>query len=451
MTGSREVNDLVVAVGLPPATLHRADVEGRVGMSHDELVRWWRAMGFAEVPEEELAFGEDDVDMATSLAELLESGTVEDRDVLRLARVLGASFFRIAEAQVDLFDRPELIAPAGSDAGTGPGPTAVDARHGAPASIVVEPELLRMFEASLVYVWRRHLLAALGRRLDLDAVDASSEHPVGHGDGTDPETRDDLSDTEEVAPDHMADSLTVGFADIVGFSKMSKTMSGDALADLVDAFEAAALEVVGSNGGRVVKFIGDAVMFVAADLATGVGIGLDLQDRAARADPPISLHCGVAHGPGVTMGGDVFGPTVNLASRLTDVARKGTVVVPRSCAAELDGVAHLAVRPVRRAFDLKGIGRTRLLTVSRSDDDGDGEESEADQRERDRNERRERKDRERSERRERKEREREERERDRDEERERDRDEARDRDEVERDAHGPDAPFPAVEEGPADT
>ncbi|MBS1838551.1 MAG: hypothetical protein JST64_12740, partial [Actinobacteria bacterium] len=58
MSGPSEVADLVSAVGLHPSTLRRGDVEQRVGMSHEEMVRWWRAMGFAEVPEDDLAFGD---------------------------------------------------------------------------------------------------------------------------------------------------------------------------------------------------------------------------------------------------------------------------------------------------------------------------------------------------------------------------------------------------------
>jgi len=123
---------------------------------------------------------------------------------------------------------------------------------------------------------------------------------------------------------------------------------------------------VADHDGRVVKFIGDAVMYVAPDLDAGVRIGLDLQELAADADVPADLHCGVAIGPTVTMGGDVFGPTVNLASRLTDVARRGTVVVTRDSADVLGEDPSLVVRNMRRAFDLKGIGRTRLSTVARA-------------------------------------------------------------------------------------
>jgi adenylate cyclase len=329
MPGPDDVAALSAAVGLDPPTYRRADVERLVGVPHEDMVRWWRAMGFAEVPEDEVAFGDDDVRMAAALAGLLGSGRVDDRDVLRLARVLGASFSRIAEAQVALLEDADERDP------------------GDASRLVHDAELLELLQSSLVYVWRRHLVAALGRRLSIDHGQAEVGQ-AGADDG------------------HAADALTIGFVDIAGFSRLSKRLDPDELAEVVDGFEAAALDVIAEYGGRVVKFIGDAVMFVAPDLEAGVRIGLDLQERAATADLPVELHCGVAHGPSITMGGDVFGPAVNLASRLTDIARRGAVLVPRSCAPELDGRDDLVVRPVRRIYDLKGIGRTRLAAVSRA-------------------------------------------------------------------------------------
>ncbi len=344
MSSRRDIADLAATVGLEPATHRRADVEEQVGLPHSDMVRWWRAMGFAEVPEDEIAFGDDDVRMAVALAALVGSGRVDDRDVLRLARVLGSSFSRIAEAQVALLTDAAADGTVSVDDG---GLDVTTASHDA--------ALLQLLEDSLVYVWRRHLLAALGRRLQIeeDAVAAlDSTTDDGADDGT---------------HGHGPAATTVGFVDIAGFSKMTRRIDNDDLAEVVDAFEAAALEVVAEHQGRVVKFIGDAVMYVAPDLRSGVHIGLELQRRAATAAVPVELHCGVAHGPTVTMGGDVFGPTVNLASRLSDVARRGTVVIPRECAAELADDPAVEVRAVRRPYDLKGIGRTRLSIVRLAD------------------------------------------------------------------------------------
>ena len=363
MSGPRDLADLAAAVGLEPARHRRADVESLVGIPHTDMLRWWRAIGLAEVPEEEVAFGDDDIRMAVALGALLGGGAVDDRDVLRLARVLGSSFSRIAEAQVALLTD---AARAGRADDGSPPPDVLDI-----ATALRDAELLDLLEQSIVYVWRRHLLAALGRRLRVEE-DAAAEIRSG---AAPPSTADEVEgdgDGEVDAPDpldsaHGPSATTVGFVDIAGFAKMTRRIDVDDLAEVVDAFEAAALEVIAEHHGRVVKFIGDAVMYVARDLPSGVRIGLELQGRAAAAELPVELHCGVAHGPTITMGGDVFGPAVNLASRLTGVARRGTVVIPRECARELADSPDLQVRSVRRLHDLKGIGRTRLSTVRWAD------------------------------------------------------------------------------------
>jgi adenylate cyclase len=193
--------------------------------------------------------------------------------------------------------------------------------------------VLDLLEDSVVYVWRRHLLAALGRRLDAD---------VSTGDSA------------------------VGFADLSGFTKLSQRVSVDRLAELVDEFENTAFDAVAAHGGRAVKLIGDEVMFVADSLPEAVDIGLDIAERLGAIDDMPPIHCGIAYGPTVSVGGDVFGPTANLAARLTTIARAGTLVIPRAAAAELRGRDDIEIVGVRRSFDLRGIGLTRVVTVRRA-------------------------------------------------------------------------------------
>jgi adenylate cyclase len=319
-------------VGLDPPVYRRRDMEERVGVTHEEMVRWWRAMGFAEVPEDVVAFVDTDVQMARRLLSMVGADLLDDDAVLRLARLLGASFSRIAEAQAAVLDDILLSMPAG-DPDLSPWDR-IQALERDP-----DTSLLALLEDSLVYVWRRHLVAALSRWLGAE---------------------EDLSE------------CAVGFADISGFSKLTRELTSPELAEIIDAFETAAFDVVSARGGRVVKLIGDEVMFLADTLEDGVDIGLDLLDRLADRPEPVQLHCGVAFGPTITVGGDVFGPTVNLASRMTDVARRGKVVIPREHLLAVEDRADLETHRVRRVFDLKGIGRTRLATVNRLSADEDG-------------------------------------------------------------------------------
>ncbi len=313
------------AVGLDAPSRDRFDVEASAGVAHDRSVRWWRAMGFPEVPESVAAFSDVDVAMVRRLATMLESGLVDDDSVMRLARLLGASFSRIADAQLDLME---------AVVGAGASESLLEA---------VEGGYLELFEVSMVYVWRRHLLAALGRRV---------------GDG------DDQADQ------------AVGFADLSGFTKLSQRLTVDELGAVVDAFELTAFDVVAQHHGRVVKLIGDEVMFVADSLDIAVDIALGLVSRLAEIDEMPPIHCGIAFGPTVGIGGDVFGATVNLASRLTSVSRPGTIVVPREGADDLFERDDVIVRRVRRSYDLKGMGSTKIVVlrpVSPDDDEGDDE------------------------------------------------------------------------------
>ncbi|MGZ8766202.1 MAG: adenylate/guanylate cyclase domain-containing protein, partial [Acidimicrobiia bacterium] len=84
------------AAGLGVPGDRREDVARLAGIDHERSVKWWRAMGFAEVPEDVAAFSELDVEIVKRLAALAGAGLVDDEAILRLARLLGASFSRIA-------------------------------------------------------------------------------------------------------------------------------------------------------------------------------------------------------------------------------------------------------------------------------------------------------------------------------------------------------------------
>ena len=313
------------AVGLGAPGYRREDVARLAGIDHERSVRWWRAMGFAEVPEDVAAFAELDVEIVTRLAALAGAGLVDDEAILRLARLLGASFSRIAEAQLAVVEDLAAALPGGD-----PG-----LAHGELLATLIatgDESVLDLLEDSLIYVWRRHLMAALGRRLETDA------------------------DAVEQA---------VGFADLSGFTQLSQRVSVKRLADIVDQFEDTAFDVVSSHGGRAVKLIGDEMMFVADSLPVAVDISLDLAERLRAIAGMPEIHCGIAFGRTVAVGGDVFGPAANLAARLSTIARRGTIVIPRAAAGQLADREDIELLRVRRTFDLKGIGDTRVIAVRR--------------------------------------------------------------------------------------
>jgi adenylate cyclase len=131
-------------------------------------------------------------------------------------------------------------------------------------------------------------------------------------------------------------SMAVGFVDLVGFTPRSAAMTPRDLAELVSRFEAIAHDIVTDHGGRLVKFIGDEVMFVAVDAGTGCDIAVALLTTFG-SDPVLAPRAGLAYGTVLTHGGDFFGPTVNLAARLAEQAVPGealaTPEVARSASA----------------------------------------------------------------------------------------------------------------------
>jgi adenylate cyclase len=142
------------------------------------------------------------------------------------------------------------------------------------------------------------------------------------------------------------------------------------LAMMVQHFEALASDVVTAHGGRVVKTVGDEVLFVCSPGASAAAIALEIP-RALAADdmlPPVRV--GMATGPVVGRLGDVFGTTVNRASRLTAVARPGTVLVDVATVHSLAGVTGIEVRQLR-GRSLRGIGHV-VPWLLRSADRGTG-------------------------------------------------------------------------------
>lgn len=141
-------------------------------------------------------------------------------------------------------------------------------------------------------------------------------------------------------------SMVVGFVDLVGFTARSAAMTAGELADLVARFEALANDTVTRHGGRLVKLIGDELMFVAVTPNDGCIIGEALL-REFGSDPALTPRGGIAYGPVLQRSGDYFGSTVNLAARLVDQA------VPR----EILVTANIATATGR---DLEPAGRRML-------------------------------------------------------------------------------------------
>lgn len=305
------------------------EVSERVGIPLADLRRLWRALGFREYGDDEIGFSETDVTALSTLHGVMALGLADLDTSVQLSRVIGWSMMRIAEAELA----------AGRTAADGlDSPTRAEL-FAATADMTL-PAMAQLLE----YVWRRHFQAAVRRAMLLDEASLAT--------GRVP--------------------LAVGFVDLVGFTTLSQQLSDDALGDLVTRFESVAHEAITQSGGRVVKTIGDEVMFVADDPVATVRLGVDLAERIAADDALSQVRVGLAFGDVLLRDGDHYGPVVNLAARLVGVASPGTVVVSdatRKAVGDLDDLEWVSLR----TRYLKDIGRIPLWGVRRRSDDRGGE------------------------------------------------------------------------------
>lgn len=310
----------------------RGESIARGGVSAELADRLWRAFGYPQLPDDAVAFTDGDVEALRQIRELLRTGFFDEEFAVRMARAAGQTLARLAEWQTDII----------VGAVTGPVTTP------APETVRVIAEVIERYLADLeplmIYAWRRQLAASATRALTT-AEDQDPAHDAG---------RDEL-----VSPRGRAG---VGFADMVSFTQLSREVDEAELAGIVERFEATAADAIAAEGGRLVKTLGDEVLFSAETPRRTAEIALRLAAAGAGdADLP-AVRVGVAYGPVLPVMGDVFGTTVNLAARLTSFARPGAVLVDAALAAALKGdEAYELFRIVRRPARGLGIVQPYVL------------------------------------------------------------------------------------------
>ncbi|PRY01436.1 adenylate/guanylate cyclase domain-containing protein [Allonocardiopsis opalescens] len=304
----------------------RREVAELAGVSPDIAARLWQALGFATLPDELGAFTDRDVENLRNVGGLIERGVLDDDAAVRLARALGQTMARLAEWQVDILTTVLLDRDAPAD----------DENIG--ELMALTEHLLPEMEVFLRYAWRRQLAASAKRMLLL--ADRNTD----------------------VAVNRMP--IVVGFADLVSFTSLSRELDEYAFAEMIESFEVTAADIVAGCGGRMVKTLGDEVLFVSNTPAEGAEIALRLAERIQTHTELPDVRVGLALGPVLPLMGDVYGITVNRASRLTTFARPGTVLTDDAMARKLAGSRNfVAVRILpRRAH---GIGTIQPYVLRR--------------------------------------------------------------------------------------
>jgi adenylate cyclase len=136
--------------------------------------------------------------------------------------------------------------------------------------------------------------------------------------------------------------LAVGFVDLVGSTELGEQLSLAELGGLLTRFEHLASDAVTNGRGRVIKLIGDEVLFTAPDAAAAARIAVALAGAVADDAVLPTVRAGLAHGPVMLRDGDVFGPVVNLAARIVAVAGPGEVLATSELAAAAGGTSEPA-------------------------------------------------------------------------------------------------------------
>jgi adenylate cyclase len=301
--------DLVL---FPRRTERVQEVAERLGWSREKLARLHLAMGLPFDEEQGIA-----PDLVRAF-EIFDVGAAlfGEQALLQFARVLGASAARVAESALSLFltevERPTV------------GQSQADCARLSRANGTASDALLLVPEV-IAALLPEHLERAIRRQ---------------------------RADTGATGGQRDRRNLTVGFVDLVDFTARSSHLDPNELADVLGRFETLAWDSVVRNDGRVVKMIGDEVMFVATDAGAACAAALAICGEV-EADPALlAVRAGLAYGQVTTWGADVFGPVVNLAARLTAEVGAGQVVATPAVAA--------LVAPDDHRWEFHPLGRREL-------------------------------------------------------------------------------------------
>jgi adenylate cyclase len=292
------------------------------GLSREQGDRLWRALGFPDTGDSP-AYGETDLEAIRIVAAALDNGLLDESTIFRMTRALGQTMSRLADWQMGtLVEQVEAHVEEGRAGGR------------LEAAVMLAQQAEPGFERLMIYAWRRHLAAAATRMEALGAADT----------------------------DLLSTTLSVGFADLSRFTSLSNQLDDASLGALVESFETRCADVVTAHGGRVIKALGDSILFVNPDPRAATVTALEMVSSVGSHGELPAIRAGLATGSVLSRLGDVFGPPVNLASRLSHVARSNRVLIDDDTAAALDP-EEFECRPLPPR-PLRGFGNVSPITVT---------------------------------------------------------------------------------------
>ncbi|WP_024820201.1 adenylate/guanylate cyclase domain-containing protein [Arthrobacter sp. 31Y] len=317
--------------------LRRREVAAGAGVSILSARKIWRALGFPNFGDEDVAFTERDQAALSSILDLVRAGLLTEEAAISVTRSIGQMTDRMVVWQIEA-----LVEDMVSEQGI---PDAVARKQ----LVGQLPALVDSLEEILVYSYRRQLNAGV-QRLAVRAeagLQASEEGREGD---------------EDDSPLPLA--RAVGFADLVSYTSLSRRMNEKTLAQLVQRFENKCAEIISVGGGRLVKTVGDEVLYIAETPAAGAEISLALAQAFTEDEILPQCRVSMVWGRILSRLGDIYGPTVNLAARLTTLAQPGTVLVDAMTAAALGQDDRFVLVP-QKSENVRGFGEIHPVMLAR--------------------------------------------------------------------------------------
>lgn len=312
--------------------LSARQISEQVGIDVDELNRFQRASGQPQIDDPDApVFMRSDGDTALHIKRFLDLGIDPDQ-LLTIVRVLAEGLSRAAEVM-----RAAALGPVFH-----PGVTELEIAKGTRDLVSVAAPMLGPMIQDMLLLQLRH-------EVQTGAVNAS-ERRAG-------------------APLPGAREVACAFADLVGFTRLGEELPPEGVEQLANRLADIARQVMVAPV-RLIKTIGDAVMLISPDTGALLEVILALVDAAEADELLPQLRVGVAYGSAVSRAGDWFGSPVNLASRVTSVARPGAVLVAESAREQIGdderfGWSYAGARRLRGIRDGVDLYRVRPADMPR--------------------------------------------------------------------------------------
>jgi class 3 adenylate cyclase len=282
-----------VLLGSGPTTYSIRTAAEALGVPVDDVARAWALLGLTVADLDEIALSQADVDGLSGWFQM--KVLMGDDGAFGFLRVLGSAMARLAEAE------STFVRAATPD---------IQMNHTHDELATAQAfrwvgEFIPRISVLVDAVHRQHMVSA---RTHFEGVlhDTSSNVVCG-----------------------------VGFADLSGFTALTQTLTPAELSMLLNEFIAGVSEVIHADGGRVVKFIGDEVMWVSSTPELLAKAAVDLVSHPKAREEGIQVRAGLGYGGVLAMNGDYYGNVVNLAARLVAAAKPGQILASQAVRDEL--------------------------------------------------------------------------------------------------------------------